>query len=146
MWPIDASMKINVETESSFSLTPALATLKPQAGMAVSVPAATPVQVGSAYLLLTETFVPSINLNCQVKQGKLFDHEYVGPLKLQKSFSHGNSSTVYFRVIMTVFPQFSPLGTLCSCLTVGLLEKNTVMFSVFEIHSKMIGITSIHIL
>ena len=114
MWPIDASMKINIESESSFSLTPALATLKPQAGMAVSVPSATPVQVGSAYLLLTETFVPSINLNCQVKQGKLFDHEYVGPLKLHKSFSHGNS-TVYFRVIMTVFPQFSPMGTLCSC-------------------------------
>ena len=114
MWPIDASMKINIETESTFSLTPALATLKPQAGMAVSVPAATPVQVGNAYLPLTENFVSSINLNSQVKQGKLFDHEYVGPLKLQKSFSHGNS-TVYFRVIMTVFPQFSPLGTLCSC-------------------------------
>ena len=65
MWPIDASMKINIETESSFSLTPALATLKPQAGMAVSVPAATPVQVGNAYLLLTENFVSSINLNVQ---------------------------------------------------------------------------------
>lgn len=50
-------MKIKIQTESRFSLTPALATLKPQAGMAVSVPAATPVQVGSAYLLLTENFV-----------------------------------------------------------------------------------------
>ena len=51
MWPIGASMNINIKTESSYSLTPALATLKPQAGMAVSVPAATPVQVGSANLL-----------------------------------------------------------------------------------------------
>lgn len=53
-------MKIKIQTESRFSLTPALATLKPQAGMAVSVPAATPVQVGSAYLLLTETLYKAL--------------------------------------------------------------------------------------